>query len=58
MDQIRWRRSSYSSGNGGECVEIAHTRDAIRDAKNPGTALVAITVDTLLLAVKSGRLGR
>jgi hypothetical protein len=39
-----WRKSSYSSGNGGQCVEVARNmRDvvAVRDSKNPeGPALV------------------
>ncbi|MET9427030.1 DUF397 domain-containing protein [Streptomyces sp. NPDC003036] len=32
-----WRKSSYSSTNGGECVEIAAQpcRVAVRDSKNP-----------------------
>ncbi|MBP2472979.1 hypothetical protein JOF53_001851 [Crossiella equi] len=37
-----WRRSSHSSGNGENCVEIAFPPDAvaIRDSKNPdGPAL-------------------
>ncbi|MDX3381182.1 DUF397 domain-containing protein [Streptomyces niveiscabiei] len=35
----RWRRSSYSNTNGGECVEVAdHLPNLvpIRDSKNPG----------------------
>ncbi|MEV0678264.1 DUF397 domain-containing protein [Actinosynnema sp. NPDC050436] len=35
-----WRKSSSSGGNS-DCVEVAHTRSAVavRDSKNPGTAL-------------------
>lgn len=31
-----WRKSSYSSGNGGNCVEIGHATNAVlvRDTKN------------------------
>lgn len=29
-----WRRSSYSNGSGGNCVELAGTLDAVRDSKN------------------------
>ncbi|MER5812848.1 DUF397 domain-containing protein [Streptomyces sp. NPDC002033] len=34
---MRWRKSSYSGTNGGECVEVAaHPRFvAVRDSKNP-----------------------
>lgn len=39
-----WRKSSYSSGNGGACVEVARNLPdvvAVRDSKNPeGPALV------------------
>jgi hypothetical protein len=33
----RWRKSSYSGGNGGECVQIAAVPRTvlIRDSKNP-----------------------
>lgn len=31
---VRWRKSSYSSGQGGECVELAYL-GAVRDSKNP-----------------------
>ncbi|MGH3435523.1 MAG: DUF397 domain-containing protein [Sciscionella sp.] len=31
---IRWRKSSYSNGSGGNCVELAHTLGAVRDSKN------------------------
>jgi hypothetical protein len=32
-----WRKSSYSSSSGGDCIEVAQlpTRIAIRDSKNP-----------------------
>ncbi|MEU8558297.1 MULTISPECIES: DUF397 domain-containing protein [Streptomyces] len=32
-----WRKSSYSGAEGGECVEVAETRDAVlvRDSKRP-----------------------
>ncbi len=39
----RWRKASYSNGNGGNCVEVADLdggHRAIRDSKNPaGPAL-------------------
>lgn len=45
MEQLTWRKSSYSGGNGGECVEVADLADgscAIRDSKNPtGPVLIA-----------------
>jgi hypothetical protein len=32
---IRWRKSSYSGGNGGECIEVAATgRVLVRDTQD------------------------
>ncbi|MFC5745935.1 DUF397 domain-containing protein [Actinomadura rugatobispora] len=35
--RIAWRKSSYSGGNGGDCIEVADlpTTIAIRDSKDP-----------------------
>ncbi|MFJ8536268.1 DUF397 domain-containing protein [Streptomyces sp. NPDC093591] len=44
LSSVEWRKSSYSSGTGGECLEVAHNLPGItpvRDSKNPeGPALV------------------
>ena len=33
---LSWHRSSYSGGNGGQCVEVAAPgRVLVRDSKNP-----------------------
>ncbi len=37
LDRARWRKSSYSGGNGGACVEVAVLPDggkAVRDSKD------------------------
>lgn len=42
LSKARWRKASRSTGNGGECVEVAILSDsiAIRDSKDPdGPAL-------------------
>ncbi|MFJ1552625.1 DUF397 domain-containing protein [Streptomyces mirabilis] len=42
---IRWRKSSYSSDQGGECIEVAETLDttiAVRDSKNPTGPILTI----------------
>ncbi|GAA3376834.1 hypothetical protein GCM10020367_50100 [Streptomyces sannanensis] len=44
MSTIRWRKSSYSNGEGGNCVEVADGLPGVapvRDSKDPeGPALV------------------
>ena len=44
LSNASWRKSGYSGGNGGECVEVAvlaDARRAVRDSKDPdGGALV------------------
>ncbi|MGH8571011.1 MAG: DUF397 domain-containing protein, partial [Gammaproteobacteria bacterium] len=43
-DHVTWRKSSYSNGSGGACVEVAdlnHGSRAVRDSKDPtGPALM------------------
>ncbi|MFJ5534263.1 DUF397 domain-containing protein [Streptomyces sp. NPDC093261] len=41
----RWRKSSYSGGTGGECIEVADLTPhiAIRDSKNPQAGALAVT---------------
>lgn len=49
---MRWRKSSYSSGQGGECVELAPV-GAVRDSKNPtGPVLTIGDLRTFLRAVR------
>ncbi|GAA3121591.1 DUF397 domain-containing protein [Streptomyces rectiviolaceus] len=41
---VQWRKSSYSNGSGGECVEVAAVEQAVlvRDSKRPGGPLIAL----------------
>ncbi|NKY35337.1 DUF397 domain-containing protein [Nocardia speluncae] len=53
-----WFKSSYSQ-HGGECVEVAHTADAVgvRDSKNPaGFALIFAPAewDAFLRTISTG----
>ena len=41
-EPLRWRRSSHSA-SGSDCVELAHTLDAVRDSKNPAATLTVPT---------------
>jgi hypothetical protein len=55
VDSSHWRKSSFSGGNGGNCVEVAPS-GAVRDSKNPtGGTLTAGTLHDLISAVKHGR---
>ncbi|MBZ9640659.1 MULTISPECIES: DUF397 domain-containing protein [unclassified Streptomyces] len=44
----QWRKSSYSGGTGGECVEVAHLtpHTAIRDSKNPTHGALTVTSES------------
>jgi uncharacterized protein DUF397 len=59
----QWRKSSYSGGNSGQCVEVAFTGEAvgIRDSKDPhGPRLVvaASVFHSLVMQLKTNALGR
>lgn len=43
-DQLVWFKSSYSTGNGGDCVEIAavHTSVYIRDSKQANSPVLSV----------------
>lgn len=45
VEQLAWRKSSYSSEEGGECVEVVAASGAVhvRDSKDTGRA--ALTVE-------------
>jgi hypothetical protein len=58
-----WRKASYSTGNGGACVEIASNLPgtvAVRDFKDPAGPALLFTPgawDVFCAGVKSGELG-
>jgi uncharacterized protein DUF397 len=60
MDDLTWRTSSYSSGQGGNCVEIADLPNgarAVRDSKNPDGGRLMFTAtewSAFTAGVKSG----
>jgi hypothetical protein len=59
---IRWRKSSHSTSEGGQCVEVADLgvgRQGIRDSKNPDAPFLDLAETefaSLLQLAKSGRL--
>jgi Domain of unknown function (DUF397) len=53
-DTVSWRKSSYSSNGGGNCVEVTSGLPgglAVRDSKNPGPQIVASPAAWLKLTV-------
>jgi hypothetical protein len=54
---LRWRKSTRSGSNGGQCVELAHTRAAIRDSKNASGPVLNVDAAALVFAVRAGRIG-
>ena len=58
----QWRKSSYSNGTGGECVEVAESGGgtAVRDSKVPHGARIAVrraAWGDFVGALREGRLG-
>lgn len=46
LSRAVWRKSSYSNGNGGACVEVADLGDghrAVRDSKDPSGPVLRFT---------------
>lgn len=56
LDGARWRKSSFSGGEGGQCIELANV-GAVRDSKNPAGAVLVADLGRLVSAVKAGRVG-
>ncbi|WP_447037829.1 DUF397 domain-containing protein [Streptomyces sp. DSM 118878] len=42
---LAWAKSSYSAGNGGDCVEVARATGAVhvRDSKRSGGSVLTVT---------------
>ncbi|MEU4891908.1 DUF397 domain-containing protein [Streptomyces sp. NPDC044780] len=63
ISPLQWRKSSYSNGSGGNCVEVAGLAGegtAVRDSKVPGGPVVGFSGGAwrdFVAAVRSGRLG-
>jgi Domain of unknown function (DUF397) len=63
LDNVIWRKSSYSGSNGGNCVEVAllsGDRRAVRDSKDPGGPNLRFSRDewrAFTTSIKRGELG-
>lgn len=60
LSRLTWRKSSYSTSNGGQCVEVAVTPDGgrmVRDTKDrthPAHYFTAAEWDAFVRGVKDG----
>jgi hypothetical protein len=60
LTRAKWRKSSYSNGNGGACVEVARNLTgavAVRDSKDPDGPKLIFAADQWLAftgGVKAG----
>ncbi|HEX3962047.1 MAG TPA: DUF397 domain-containing protein [Trebonia sp.] len=45
---LTWRKSSYSTSNGGNCIEVATTvrTIAVRDSKNPAGIVLTVNFES------------
>ncbi|GGP45771.1 DUF397 domain-containing protein [Saccharothrix coeruleofusca] len=57
-EALRWRKSTRSGNSGGECVELAHTRDMLRDSKNPSGPVLRFERARLAAFLDGVRTGR
>lgn len=57
LSAARWRKARHSSGQGGECVELANL-GAVRDSKNPTGPMLRVDLAAFLSAAKEGRIVR
>jgi hypothetical protein len=55
MTEIRWKKARASAEQT-DCVELAHTLDAVRDSKN--RAVLRVPVGQLLAVVRGVRIDR
>ncbi|MBB4772077.1 DUF397 domain-containing protein [Actinomadura welshii] len=53
--EAKWRKSTYTTSNGGNCVELADAAGvvAVRDSKDPGGPVLLVTRAALRAAVRA-----
>ncbi len=63
LSRAAWHKSTYSNGNGGNCVEVASNLPGVvlvRDSKRPDAELLAFTKSewkTFLVGAADGEFG-
>lgn len=60
LSRVTWRKASYSSSNGGACVEVAEipAAVAVRDSKDPDGPKLAFTATEWKAFVRRAKSGR
>jgi hypothetical protein len=56
LRNVKWRKSSYTGSNGGNCVELAEVAGsvvAVRDSKDPDGPVLLLTRTALRTAIHS-----
>jgi hypothetical protein len=55
LTNIKWRKSSYTTSNGGNCVELSGAPGvvAVRDSKDPDGPVLLLTPAALRAAVQA-----
>jgi hypothetical protein len=58
--EVTWRKSSHSTGGGGECVELARLDSliAVRDSKNPTGPVLTFSGPAFRAFLQSPATGR
>lgn len=49
MNQLTWRKSSYSNGNGGACVEVAWRKSSYSSDNGGACVEAAVTGPSILI---------
>jgi hypothetical protein len=59
LNGATWRKSTYSNGSGGNCVEVADLPNgrAVRDSKRPGRPILVFTKDEWQAFVQAVEVG-
>ncbi len=58
--KVKWRKSSFSSGNGGACVELAHLGNrvvGVRDSKDPNGPRLTFSRSAILALLEGAKAG-
>ena len=55
LSRAEWRKASYSTGNGGDCVEVATWRKASKSSSNGGNCVEVASHRPEVVAVRDSK---